>query len=233
MSNCPKQTISTDSDLEKVFGDGTIVGILPNTPNGVSERDDKGKLLQTTLSTILTSLKSRGIIPSATSYTEDVFIQKQAAMIQNIQSEYCFYESRYKYVLDKLFSAVKSGYMTNSPDIQKNIQSTLSKTQALNLRLNDLTQIINTISEDMMSTSNSLQQEIAQYNDKIQKQRAKLDYQNNIISSNEAATKIRKEMIKYTEERANYSDNLLKLYSFLNIITLGLLVYVYKAAGDQ
>jgi hypothetical protein len=85
----------------------------------------------------------------------------------------------------------------------------------------------------MLNTSNSLQKEITEYNDKIQKQRSKLDYQNNIISSNEAATKIRKEMIKYTEERANYSDNLLKLYSFLNIITLGLLVYVYKASGDQ
>jgi hypothetical protein len=78
-----------------------------------------------------------------------------------------------------------------------------------------------------------LQDEITKYNEKIQKQRAKLDYQNNIISSSEAATKIRKEMVKYTEEKANYSDNLLKLYSFLNIITLGLLVYVYKAAGDQ
>jgi len=233
MSNCPKQTISTDSELERVFGDGTIVGVLPNTPNGASDRDDKGKLLATALSTILTSLKAKGIIPTASSYTEDVFIEKQTAMIQNIQSEYCFYEARYKYALDKLFSAVKSGYLTNSPDIQKRIQTILSMTQMLNLRLNDLTQIINTISEDMMSTSNSLQQEIKQYNDKIQKQREKLDYQNNIISSSEAATKIRKEMIKYTEEKANYSDNLLKLYSFLNIITLGLLVYVYKAAGDQ
>lgn len=233
MSNCPKQTISTDSELEKVFGDGTIVGVLPNTPNGASDRDDKGKLLPTALSTILTSLKGRGIIPSPNSYTEDVFIEKQTAMIQNIQSEYCFYEARYKYALDKLFSAVKSGYLTNSQDIQKRIQSILAITQTLNLRLNDLTQIINTISEDMLYTSNSLQEEIKNYNDKIQKQRAKLDYQNNIISSSEAATKIRKEMVKYTEERAKYSDNLLKLYSFLNIVTLGLLVYVYKAAGDQ
>jgi hypothetical protein len=233
MSNCPNNPISTDTELDNTFGDGTIVGVLPNTPNGVSDRDDKGKLTNTTLSTILTSLKAKGIIPSPTSYTENVFIEKQSTMLQNIQNEYCFYEARYKYVLEKLFTRVKSGYMTNSSDIKTSIQSALSKTQTLNVRLNDLTQIINTISEDMMSTSNSLQQEITQYNDKIQKQKAKLDYQNNLISSNEAAAKIRKEMIKYTEERANYSDNLLKLYSFLNIITLGLLVYVYKAAGDQ
>jgi len=233
MSNCQKQTKPTDTDLDNTFGDGTIVGVLPNIPNGPSERDNKGKLLKTTLSTILTNLKAKGIIPSSTSYTEDVFIEKQTAMMTNIQNEYCFYESRYEYILEKLFNDVKSGYMTNSLDIQKKIQSKLSKTQTFNLRLNDLTQIINTISEDMLNTSNSLQQQITEYNDKIQKQQSKLDYQNNLISSNEAAAKIRKEMIKYTEERANYSDNLLKLYSFLNIITLGLLVYVYKATGDQ
>ena len=38
-------------------------------------------------------------------------------------------------------------------------------------------------------------------------------------------------MVKYTEEKARYTDNLLKMYSVLNIVALGLLVYVYKSAG--
>jgi hypothetical protein len=40
-------------------------------------------------------------------------------------------------------------------------------------------------------------------------------------------------MVKYSEEKARYSDNLLKMYSFLNVVALGLLIYVYKAAGDE
>ena len=38
-------------------------------------------------------------------------------------------------------------------------------------------------------------------------------------------------MVKYSEEKARHTDNLLKLYSFLNVVALGLLVYIYKAAN--
>ena len=56
--------------------------------------------------------------------------------------------------------------------------------------------------------------------------------QNKIISSTEGAIKIKKEMVKYTEEKARHSDNLLKLYGFLNIVVVGLLVYIYKASSE-
>lgn len=38
-----------------------------------------------------------------------------------------------------------------------------------------------------------------------------------------------KEMEKYSRQKAAYTNNLLGLYSFLNITALGLLVYIYKA----
>jgi hypothetical protein len=40
-------------------------------------------------------------------------------------------------------------------------------------------------------------------------------------------------MVEYTEEKSRYTDNLMKMYSVLNIVVVGLLVYVYKAAGDE
>jgi hypothetical protein len=233
MSNCQRQPISTDSELNEIFGDTTSVGVLPGVPNSSSERDTKGKLLQTTLSTIVTNLKSKGIIPSPNSYTPEVFIQKQQELIQGLQTEYCFYESRYKYALGKVFNAISSGYLSNTEDKKDIVASYLDKTKMLNLRLNDLTQIMNAITEYMLSTSDSIQNEIEQYNKQIKAQKESLDKQNKIINTGEAATNIRKEMVKYTEEKAKYTDNLLKLYSFLNIVTLGLLVYVYKAAGDE
>ena len=58
----------------------------------------------------------------------------------------------------------------------------------------------------------------------------KMEKQGNMIRSNQASSNIQKEMIKYTEEKARYNDNLLKVYSFLNIVALGVLLYVYKAA---
>jgi len=233
MSSCPAQTISTDTELSATYGDGIKVGVLPAAPNDSSERDDKGKLLPVTISTIITSLKNRGLIPSPVGTSSDVFIVKQQTLIQNLQVEYCFYESRYKYALDKLFSAISSGYLSGGVDNQAMVQSYLNKTKVLNIRLNDLIQIMNGITEDMISTSDSLQNEIEEFNRRIQVQKKKLDAQNQIIMSGDTTTNIRKQMVKYTEEKAKYSDNLLNLYSFLNIVALGLLVYVYKAAGNE
>ena len=233
MSSCPAQTISTDTELSATYGDGINTGVFPAAPNGASDRDDKGKLLQNTISTIITSLKNRGLIPSPASFTSEVFIQKQQALIQSLQTEYCFYESRYIYALNKLFTAISSGYLSGTPENQASVQSYLSKTKMLNGRLNDLVQIMNGVTENMLSTSDSIQNEIEKFNARIKAQKEKLDAQNKIIMSGEATTNIRKEMVKYTEEKGKYTDNLLNLYSFLNIVALGLLVYVYKAAGNE
>ena len=233
MSNCPAQTISTDTELSASYGTGIKVGVLPTVPSGASERDNKGKLLQATLSTLITNLKSTGIIPSPSSGTPTVFIQKQQALIQNLQAEYCFYESRYKYALDKLFTAISTGYLTGSTENKATVESYLSKTKMLNTRLNDLTQIMNGITESMLSTSDTIANEIEQFNQRIKVQKDKLDAQNKIIMTGDATTNIRKQMVQYTEEKAKYTDNLLSLYSFLNIVALGLLVYVYKAAGNE
>jgi hypothetical protein len=96
--------------------------------------------------------------------------------------------------------------------------------------MNDLSQLINGISADMMLVTGQMEQEIITFNKKIQDLKMKLEDQNKIISSNEASMKIKKEMVKFTEEKARNSDNMLNLYGFLNIVTLGLLVYIYKAA---
>jgi hypothetical protein len=233
MSNCPRQPISTDSELSATFGDAANVGVLPGSPNPSSDRDAKGKLTQSALSTIVTKLKSDGKIPSSTSYTPEEFIKKQNAMIQSLQLEYCFYESRYKYALDKVFKAIRDGYLTNTSDKKAIVERYLDSTKMLNLRLNDLTQIMNAVTEHMLTTSDSIQEEIIKYNKQIKAQKESLDKQNKIINSGEATTNIRKEMVKYTEEKAKYTDNLLKLYSFLNIVTLGLLIYIYKAADNE
>ena len=86
------------------------------------------------------------------------------------------------------------------------------------------------MSDSLLETSSGMSEQLARFNQTIQENRTKLTKQNQIISSSEAVTKIKKEMVKYSEEKARYTDNLLKLYSFLNVVALGLLVYVYRAS---
>lgn len=227
---CPKQTSITDSELQQTFP-----GLLPATPNGDSDRDSTGLLTPNAVQAIITSLKGSGVIPTTNKDAKPQGNSKQTALLNTIKSEYCFYDSRYKYALEKIFSEVQQGYLTNTPTNSANTSSSTKKyiafAQALNRRLNDLIQIVNAITEDMMSTSTSIDTEMSNMSQSMQDQKKKLDQQNKTISSNEAAMKIRKEMVKYSEEKARHTDNLLKLYSFLNVVALGLLVYIYKAAN--
>lgn len=223
---CPKQTSITDSELQQTFP-----GLLPATPNGDSDRDSTGLLTPNAVQAIIASLKGSGVIPTSTKDTKSQGNSKQSALLSTIKSEYCFYDSRYKYALEKIFSEVQHGYLNNTPATSASTKKYIALAQALNRRLNDLIQIVNAITEDMMSSSTSIDTEMTTMSQSMQDQKKKLEQQNKTISSNEAAMKIRKEMVKYSEEKARHTDNLLKLYSFLNVVALGLLVYIYKAAN--
>jgi len=227
---CPTQSSLVDGDLLKIYS-GDIPGILPSSAS--SDRDGKGLLNEATIKALISSLKGSGIVPVASRENADRYMDKQTVFFSNVQKEYCFYYSRYTYALEKLFNAVRQGYQTNNEDTKATIQKYLKLTQSLNRKLNDFSQIVNAISVDMLSATSQMEAEIKEFNKQLQELRVKLEEQNKIISSNEATMKIGKEMVKFTEEKARNSDNMLKLYSFLNVVTLGLLVYIYKAAGDS
>ena len=230
--SCPVKTALTDAELNQTFGNGVTQGLLPLAPNGASDRDGNGVLNKTTIQGLIGSLKGSGVVPVATAANAENFVFKQKTLLKNIEAEYCFYESRYKFSLEKLFNAIQEGYMNNTGDIQIVIQKYLASTQALNQRLNDLTQIINGVTDDMLSSATNLEAEIKAFDNQIKEQQNKLTQQNKIITSGQAVTTLNKQMVKFTEQKAKYSDNLLGLYSFLNIVALGLLVYVYKSARD-
>lgn len=224
---CPPQTSITDSELQQTFP-----GLLPTTPNGDSDRDSTGLLTPNAIKAIIASLKGSGVIPTPSNKNANTQgNSKQTALLNMIKSEYCFYDSRYKYALDKIFKEVQQGHLTNTPTTSASTKKYIAVAQSLNRRLNDLIQIVNAITNDMMATSTSMDTEMSNMSQSMQDLKKKLEQQNKTISSNEATMKIRKEMVKYSEEKARHTDNLLKLYSFLNVVALGLLVYIYKAAN--
>lgn len=228
---CTAKTSLTDSDLNAQYGDNIKHGLLPSSPYGTSDRSGDGLLLEPTLTRIVNSLKSQGVVPDGKKDKPDDFVIKQKAFLASIKDEYCFYDSRYKYALQKLLNSVQQGYQTNVGDVQQSIQTYLQYTQRLNQKVNDLTQIINTITNDMLSGTNEIDKQIKEFNKNIQEKQEQLDKQNKILSSQSAATKLNKEMVKFTEKKNKYTNNLLNLYGFMNIIALGLLIYVYRSSG--
>lgn len=228
---CTAKTSLTDSDLNAQYGDNIKHGLLPSSPYGTSDRSGDGLLLESTLTRAVNSLKSQGVVPDGKKDKSDDFIIKQKAFLSSIKDEYCFYDSRYKYALQKLLNSVQQGYQTNVGDVQQSIQTYLQYTQRLNQKVNDLTQIINAITNDMLSGTSEIDKQIKEFNKNIQNKQEQLEKQNKILSSQSAATNLNKEMVKFTEKKNKYTNNLLNLYGFMNIIALGLLVYVYRSSG--
>lgn len=232
---CTAKTSLTDSDLTAQYGDNIKHGLLPSSPYGSSDRSGDGLLLDATLKQLVSSLKSQNIVPSSNGANDsngDSFVFKQKVFLTSIKDEYCFYDSRYKYALQKLLSTVQQGYITQSGDVQQGIQTYLQYTQRLNQKINDLTQIINAITNDMEASAANLSSEVKKFNKEVQEKQKQLEEQNKILSSQTAATKLNKEMVKFTEKKNKYTNNLLNLYGFMNIVALGLLIYVYRSAGN-
>jgi hypothetical protein len=245
MSFCGPQnqqaTSLTDSDLTAHFGSLTQPGLLPPDGFPLNQRDERGLLNRSFVEQTVTQMINAGTIPKppkinnggqAEGEQVENFAKKDAGFINALKSEYCFYDSRYKYALQQLIAKLQIGYTNNDQTNQVLIQNYLKATQGLNQRLNDLSQITNEITRQRLQETQNLNTDINKINSDLSARSAKLAEQNKILSSQQATALLYKDMVKYTKEKANAQNNLLTLYSFLNIVALGLLVYVYRSAAE-
>ena len=238
-TSCPV-TSYTDASLNEVFNSNPtdiseniypLGGLLSKLPHTI----EKGQLTETQLKVIIDNITSdnQKIIPTIHSYKNKEELKlKQNEFMTYINREYCHYYSRYAFCLRTLLNNInetnKSG--TNST-LKNTIDNNLKNTIKLNTKLNLLIQIINKINITLRTFIETNEAESLESDRSLIEVQNKLKYHIDTLSSNNAITKLNKEMVKYTEEKARYTDNLLKMYSVLNIVVLGLLVYVYKSAS--
>lgn len=218
-------------------------------------RDANGMLTDTTLSNIITKITTptvdsidlkksiKPIIPiipkNATVTNKNEFMAAQETLKNNITSEYTFYYCRYIYCLNELFRNIG---LTASPAYTRAVNSIKGATDATissylkytidyNQKLNDLIRIINKLQTTISGNNESTTKDLSGSDVKLDNLIKALEEQNDKLSGKNTVTNLRKDMVKYTEEKGRYTDNLLKMYSVLNIVALGLLVYVYKSAS--
>lgn len=227
---CPVESNLSPNQLTETFpGEKRVLpsSILP------TDRDGSGMLNSSMLADWVSRLEGTGMIPSIKTSNSSTYVTKVTVLLNSAKQEYCFYDSRYRAALQYLFTGIRNSSTNNTEEAKRLVEIRLQTTQTLNRKVNDLIQIMNAITEKMMKSSTTLRAEIEEFKKNLRVKRDKLEDQNKIIQSNEASMQLEKEMVKYSEEKARYSDNLLKMYSFLNVVALGLLIYVYKAAGDE
>ena len=223
--SCPSVTNLTDSDLTQTYYHESGHTILPSVPYSTTDRTVHGLLNPSALSTTIASFSQ----PAKGSKAS-----KGAAApisVDDMIAEYCFYHARYTYAIEKIVESLRK---ESAPDALKSPPPRsafyLKHAQYLHQQLMDFIQTVQEIRKALQDAAKPVEPAMATFSNDLQTQQGKLEAQQKVIRSNQAPAALYKQMVRYSEEKTRRSDQLLHLYTFLNVVALGLLVYVYKAA---
>ena len=235
-------TSMTDTALQAPYTSTNGSPSLMGSANVASaERTDRGLLTPTATLTAVKALKAQGLIPTPPTITSnsvsetgpiEAYMKQDQDFVANLKAEYCYYDGRYRYALQQLIKGLQQGYTDSNTTNQQSIQNYLKLTQGLNRTLNDMTQLVNQITQQRRQETKDQSTSINSLNQELVSRGNQLGAQNDILQKEQGAANLYKEMVKFTREKANYTNNMLALYSFLNITALGLLFYIYRSAGE-
>ena len=158
------------------------------------------------------------------------YAAKMKIFVEKLREEFCYYDSRYKYAMKQWVNLITdASYKQDSTIANSDIQKFATIATMLNNKLNFLVQLTRAVSNYQYAQSRQKQKDIERldkdFNEKYAATKGQMSQLANLTSTED----LRKRMVGYTQEKARATDNLLSLYAFLNVVALGVLVYVYKS----
>jgi hypothetical protein len=182
------------------------------------------------LTTHIQDLQTAGKLmaaPPAGSNSSDIYkyLQQDEAALQTMQGEYCYYAARYRYCVTQI---IQSG---TNPSASNTNSATdwVTAARILNARLMNLVGIMKTLTTTRMQMGPDMSNGVAKLNADLSVRMSKLSEQSNDLVNGNADAILYKKMVQYTRQKAKANGNLVLLYTFMNLIALGMLFYVYKA----
>jgi hypothetical protein len=224
----PASTQTTDFLLKKWTGAGGSSGVMNDS---LPVDQTTGLITGTAIATQVQTLINNGTIPpppvTSNGNTDmDRLMTQDGQLYTNLQSEFCWYESRYIYALNQFLQAATLRQATDAGPANQY----LAITQTLNRRANSVLQIISYLAQTRVGNIMSSKSSIDKLNTDINTKIAKLQAGWAVLRTNDAAVTTQKEMVRYTEEKNNYTNNRLVVWTALNILALGAIFYVYQRA---
>ena len=205
-------------------GKGVMSDSLPVDPKS-------GVITSTAIAKHVDSLIKSGLIPtpkmnSDGGYDMDALMTNDNKLYSNLQQEFCWYDSRYMYALNQFLQAATARQATNATQAN----TYLGLTQTLNKRANCVLQVISYLSQSRVGNIMVSKKGIDTMNIDINKKLAELNKGYNLLTKNDVILTTQKEMVRYTEEKNNYTNNRIVVWTALNILSLGAIFYVYQRA---
>jgi hypothetical protein len=257
MSFC-STTANITSDAQMNTGYPPNKSIMPASGSlGIDARDPTtGRILPPKMQTIYDALVASGHLVSGSQFKTqldtirskqddkskakgrdqvqkllDDLPNKELQTMKDLKEEYCFTFVRYSYALNQMFTQLTASSTAGSlpADKQATIQMYLAKSKEFNIKLNDLIQISNFIASKRASDASEQSDKVNALNTEISSTFDVLKQHQQILSSENATADLRKRMVEFSEEKNRSANNLLQLYGALNIVAIGLLLYIYRS----
>lgn len=258
MSFCPRVPITSDTQMNLPFPPpgSTAKSVFPST--GLN-RDAQGRLSNFSLQSIYDALISQKRLVSSDEYKTRLAEIKEARGVQrydeqkkgrqeltrilndlpqteiqtfnDLKTEFCHFYSRYQYALDQLFTSLSatSGKAKVTDTERQAINMYLGKAKEFNIKLNDLVQISNYLAARRVQDASKQSSEVNALNQSISSVFTSLQKQAEILNKEHGEADLRQRMVEYTQEKNRSTNNLLQLYGVLNIVAIGLLLYIYRS----
>jgi len=185
--------------------------------NGL-RRDNEGNLTKDALRTIVDGLKSRGIDP-----TDSVVHDK---LQEDLKSFLCSLNNQYSILLKELFrlSTSKQPVSNEFVEIIKDKNITMQDVINVSRHLDGI-QVLDGNGVFIEGWQNTESTVGVQPNTEELITQLKEEF-TNILSGDYSRLETQKQMLKITEEKNKFAYNYLGLYGFLNIIAIGLMIYI-------
>jgi hypothetical protein len=258
MSFCQKVMISSDAEMNLPFPPPGKPAKSVFPTSGLN-RDGDGRLSSFSLQSIYDALLSQKRLISGDSYkiklaeiknaqanmkSDDMkkgreelnrmlndLPQTETQTFTDLKDEFCHTYSRYRYALDQLFTklASTSGKATVSESDKAAINMYLSKAKDFNIKLNDLIQVSNYLASKRVQDASQQSSEVNALNENISAVFGSLKRQSDILNKEHSEAELRQRMVEYTQEKNRSTNSLLQLYGVLNIVAVGLLLYIYRS----
>jgi hypothetical protein len=203
-----------------------IAEVMPNSISTESLSVDPAtkRISTSSLQGYVQGLISSGKIPGKLgSFEQQMTADK--GFYAAIQSEYCFYESRYKAALTQFLTLVSDARGADSGAVSAALTATVN----LNKRLNSLLEILNYVGNSRARDVNERSPDIVKANDSLQDKINVLKKQQDFLTSSDTVTRTQEEMVRYSAEKNHAMNIQIIFFVAVNVVALGTIITVYKS----
>lgn len=224
----PNLTCSAAETAAFTLTDTTAADTNTMLPTNSPERGADGNMTEAALQTHIDALIAENKLQHAPPTTADgetihAYLTADEAALQALQAEYCYYSVRYKYAIERIIEEAPKPQTGSQPAGP----SWLSAARLLNQRITDILAIMRALATQRL-TYGSFSNTTA-LNAALAVRMKILSEQGNDLANPNANTALYKKMVDYTKQKGKANGNLVLLYTFMNLIALGMLFYVYRA----